>query len=502
MDTIVNALSIIFQWQVIIFMLIGVVAGIVVGALPGFGPSMGIALLLPVTFGMNPTTALLMLTAMYTSAVYGGSIPAILCHTPGTAASAATSMDGYILTQQGRGLEAVGISTISSMIGGSFGALALILIAPPLGRFAMRFSALEYFMLGIFGLTIIGSVSGDSMVKGLLSGVLGLLIGTIGLDYITGVPRFTFGIINLEDGLNFVPALIGLFSVSQVLILSIDIAKKRKSISLEGNLLGHTIPTFKKFKSIFHVILKSGIIGTIVGIIPAAGASISSWVCYGFAKQLSKTPEKFGKGSIEGIAASESGNNAATGGALIPLFTLGIPGSPVTAILLGGLMIHGLNPGADMYTKHATLTFCISFGFLLANILMGLVGLVIARQVARISTIPPGILCAGIIVLAMIGSFAIRNSLFDVMVMVIFGLIGYIMRISGFATAPMVLGMVLSNLVESNWRRALILAKGNIFTYFLGRPVSLVLLVLVLISFFMPFILKYVSKKTIINEAE
>ena len=492
-----NGFDILFQLDTLIALFIGVVGGMVVGALPGFSASMGVALLIPITFGMNPVAGLLMLIAVYTSAIYGGSITATLCHTPGTPASAATAIDGYQLTLKGRGMEAVGVGTISSMIGGVVGSFALILIAPPLGLFSLKFSSLEFFMLAIFGLTIIASLAGESLVKGLFSGILGLFFGTIGLDMFTGVPRFTFGIIAMEDGINFVPALIGMFSLSQVLILSSDIAKGRKTIMIGDAMSGRILPPWKEFKTLMPTIGRSSLIGTIVGIIPAAGASLSSWVCYALGKKFSKKhPETFGKGALEGVASSEAGNNAATGGALIPLFTLGLPGSGVAAILLGGLMIHGLIPGAEMYTKNADMTFALSFGFLLANILMGIVGLGIARYIAKVSTLSPSILSPIIIGLSCIGCYAIRNSMLDVTIMLIFGLIGYFLRITGFATAPMVLGMVLSPIAESNWRRALILSRGNIVSYFFTRPISIVLFILVVLSLFSPLLMAFVNKKS------
>jgi len=495
-ENIITAFQLLFQFETILALFVGVVGGMVIGALPGFSASMGVALLIPITFGMNPVAGLVMLTAVYTSAIYGGSITATLCHTPGTPASAATAIDGYQLTLKGRGMEAVGVGTIASMIGGVVGALALIFIAPPLGLFSLRFSALEFFMLAIFGLTIIASLAGESIVKGLFSGILGLFFGTIGLDLFTGVPRFTFGVIALEDGINFVPALIGMFSLSQVLILSSDIAKGRKTIMIGDSMSGRILPPWHEFKTLVPTIVRSSFIGTIVGIIPAAGAGISSWVCYALGKKFSKHPENFGKGALEGVASSETGNNAATGGALIPLFTLGLPGSGVAAILLGGLMIHGLIPGAEMYTKNADITFAISFGFLLANLLMGLIGLGVARYIAKVSTLSPAILSPIIIGLSTIGCYAIRNSMLDVNIMLIFGVIGYFLRITGFATAPMVLGMVLSPIAESNWRRALILSRGDIVSYFFTRPISMVLSLLIIMSLFSPLLMDLVNKKS------
>lgn len=488
------------HWDSLVGLLVGVVGGIFIGAMPGFSASMGVALLIPVTFGMSPVAGLVMLTAVYTSAIYGGSITATLCHTPGTPASAATAIDGYKLTQQGRGMEAVGVCTVASMIGGVVGALALLFLSPPLGRFSLQFSALEYCMLALFGVVIIGSLAGDSLVKGLFSGVLGLFLGTVGLDAITGAPRFTFGSIQLEDGIQFVPALIGLFSISQVMIIAEDVFKGKRTIVDETGMTGRILPPWEEFKTLIPTITRSSIIGTIVGIIPAAGAGVSSWICYSLAKKFSKHPEKFGKGAFEGVAASESGNNAATGGALVPLITLGLPGSAVAAILLGGMLMHGLVPGGSMFTENAHVTFAIILKFLFANVLMGVIGLGIAKYVARVSMVPMGTLGPVVVALSMIGTYAIRNSMFDVGVMLAFGAFGYLLRRTGFATAPLVLGMVLSEIIENNWRRALIMSRGDMFGYLLNRPISIALVILIVISLFSPLLMNYVNKKSHVDE--
>lgn len=485
----------------IIALVAGTVGGMVIGALPGFSAAMGVSLLIPITYGMSPIAALSMLVAMYTSAIYGGSITAILCHTPGTPASAATAIDGYQLTKQGRGMEAMGVATLGSAVGGTVSAIAMLLIAPALGAFSLRFSVLEYFLLSVFGLTVIASLAGDSVIKGLFSGVLGLILGCVGLDAISGYPRMTLGVIQLEDGINFVPALIGLFSISQVMSLAWDVyhGKTGSVIEDEENLKkSKALPPWKELKTLFPTMGRCSIVGTIVGIVPAAGAGVSSWICYSMGKKFSKHPEKFGHGALEGVASCETGNNAATGGALIPLITLGLPGSTVAAILLGGMMIHGLTPGASMFTKNASTTYAIMIGFLIANILMGLIGLFAARYIARVSAVPMGYLGPVIVALCCIGTFAIRNNMFDVGVMLVFGLIGFLLKKLGFAAPPMILGMVLSEICENNWRRAVILAgaKGGMLTYFLSRPISIVLALLIVASLFSPILMNFVNKKS------
>ena len=498
---ILAGLQTLLSLESIIALIAGTVGGMVIGALPGFSAAMGVSLLIPITYGMGPVAALSMLVAMYTSAIYGGSITAILCHTPGTPASAATAIDGFQLTKQGRGMEAMGVATLGSAVGGTVSAIAMLLIAPALGAFSLKFSVLEYFLLSVFGLTVIASLAGDSVIKGLFSGILGLALGCVGLDAISGFPRMTLGVIQLEDGINFVPALIGLFSISQVMSLAWDVyhGKKGSVIEDEENLRkSRALPPFKEMKTLFPTMARCSIVGTIVGIVPAAGAGVSSWICYSMGKKFSKHPEKFGHGALEGVASCETGNNAATGGALIPLITLGLPGSSVAAILLGGMMIHGLTPGAAMFTKHANTTYAIMIGFLIANILMGIVGLFAARYIAHVSAVPMGYLGPVITALCFLGTFAIRNNLFDVGVMVVFGLLGFLLKRCGFAAPPMILGMVLSDICENNWRRAVILAnaKGGMLSYFLSRPISIVLALLIVVSLFSPMMMSYVDKKS------
>ena len=498
---ILAGLQTLLSLESIIALIAGTVGGMVIGALPGFSAAMGVSLLIPITYGMGPVAALSMLVAMYTSAIYGGSITAILCHTPGTPASAATAIDGFQLTKQGRGMEAMGVATLGSAVGGTVSAIAMLLIAPALGAFSLKFSVLEYFFLSVFGLTVIASLAGDSVIKGLFSGILGLALGCVGLDAISGFPRMTMGVIQLEDGINFVPALIGLFSISQVMSLAWDVyhGKKGSVIEDEENLRkSRALPPFRETKTLFPTMARCSIVGTIVGIVPAAGAGVSSWICYSMGKKFSKHPEKFGHGALEGVASCETGNNAATGGALIPLITLGLPGSSVAAILLGGMMIHGLTPGAAMFTKHANTTYAIMIGFLIANILMGIVGLFAARYIAHVSAVPMGYLGPVITALCFLGTFAIRNNLFDVGVMVVFGLLGFLLKRCGFAAPPMILGMVLSDICENNWRRAVILAnaKGGMLSYFLSRPISIVLALLIVVSLFSPMMMSYVDKKS------
>lgn len=478
--------------QFVIAMIVGVVGGIIIGALPGLSATMGIALLIPITFGMDPVAALTMLTAIYTSAVYGGSISAILLHTPGTPASAASALDGYQMTLQGKGLKALGISTVSSSIGGTFSAICLLFLAPPLALISLKFSAPEYFLMAVFGLTVIASLAADSIVKGLAAGAFGLIVGLVGTDVMAGWPRYTFGLVELEKGVSLIPALIGLFSLSQVML---QMEKGDSLRVVAGELKGSFFPSLPEFKKLFPTICRSSILGLLVGILPGAGGDIASWVSYNEAKRFSKEPDKFGKGAMEGLCASETANNAVTGGALIPLLTLGIPGSAAAAILLGGLLIQGLQPGHELFTKHANITYSVIFGFIIANIMMGVVGWAIARYVVKITDISFAILSPLIVVLSVVGSYAIDNSLFDVYIMVFFGLAGYIMRKTGMHPAPAVLGLVLVAMAEEGYRQSLILGRGDIWGYYLGRPLCLVFMALIALSLLSPILIKMWQRK-------
>lgn len=488
-----EVLANLLTFQVLIAITLGVVGGIVIGALPGLSGTMGVALLIPVTFGLEPVAGLAMLASIYTAATYGGSISAILINTPGTPAGAATALDGYQMTRNGEGAKALGVSAIASMIGGTISALVLLFVAPPLSRVSLAFSAPEYFLIAVFGLTIIGSLAAGSVLKGLAAGALGLLVATIGIDTLTGFPRFTFGTTPLQSGIQLVPALVGLFALSQVMILA------ERGISGEsqivGALRGRVLPTIREFKRIIVTILQSSGIGVFVGMLPGAGGDIASWVGLNEAKRFSRDKEKFGKGCIEGVAAPESANNAVTGGALIPMLTLGIPGSSVTAVLLGGLLIQGLRPGRELFTTQADITYAVILGFLLANILMGIIAIAGARLFVKVTMVPQKVLAPIIVTLCIVGAYAINNSIADVWVMVVFGLIGYLLRKTGFPPAPVVLGLILGSIAEQGLRQSIDLAQGDVLGYYLSRPISVVLIVLILLSVVAPLAIRYVKHR-------
>lgn len=489
-------LSNLLNVQTLMALLVGVTGGMVIGALPGLGATMGIAILIPVTYTMEPVAALVMLTAIYTSAIYGGSITAILLHTPGTPASAATAMDGYKLTLRGEGLRAIGMSTVGSMIGGTISGIMLLLISPPLARFSLQFNAPEYFLLAIFGLSIIGSLSADNLLKGILSGVFGLCLALVGYDIMYGTPRFDYGITALQSGIQTVPALIGLFSLSQVMIQAENIGTRGSRPTETAELKGRFLPTLSEMKMLVPNFIRSSILGIIVGILPGAGGDIGSWVGYNEAKRFSKNKEDFGNGSIEGICASETANNAVTGGSLIPLMTLGIPGSSAAAVLLGGLMIHGLTPGSGLFTNQAPITYSIMIGFILANLLMGVIGILAARYVVKVVKVPYSILAPIIVVLSVVGAYAINISFADCCIMLVFGFLGYYMRKFDFPTAPVVLGLILGSMAEQGLLRSIIMAKNtNLLVYYLSRPICVVLLAMIILAVFAPALMNALTRR-------
>jgi len=480
----------IFQPYNFLITLFGTSMGILFGALPGINASMGVALLLPLTYGMSPIAALSMLLGIYCGAIYGGTITAILINTPGTTAAACTTLDGNKLAQQGKAGKALGMAAIASYIGGTISVIVLILLAPILAKVALSFGPPEYFALAVFGLSIITSLAGDNLIKGLMSGTLGLMLGTVGLDLIDGSARYTFGQISLYDGISFIPVLIGLFAVSQVLINS----ESPESLKFGDTKILGLLPNFQELKSVMPTILRSSAIGSFIGILPGAGATISAFICYNEAKRWSKQPEKFGTGILEGVAAPEAGNNAATGGAMVPLLSLGIPGSETTAVLLGAFMIQGISPGPLLFRDNIDVVYGIFAGLLLANLAFLILGIFGVKGFVKILQIPYRILLPLIMALAFVGSFSVKNSLFDVGLLLLFGAIGYFMKKLEFPTAPVVLALVLGPMAEGSLRRSLIMSQGN-WSIFVTRPISLLLLILTAISLLYPFIRERIIQK-------
>lgn len=457
---------------------IGTAMGLFVGAMPGLSATMAIAILLPVTFGMEPATGLSMLASLYMGAMYGGSIAAILLRTPGTPAAAATVMDGYPMAQKGQAGKALGVSLVASLIGGVISSIALLTIAPMLGNIAVQFGPVELFAVAVLGITMIGSLSQGSAIKGTLSGALGLLLAMVGMSPITGTPRFTFGNINLFSGISYTVALIGLFSIPQAIRLIEKDEHVAKAIS---SITDRMLPTWKEFKSMIVTILRSSAIGIFTGIIPGTGGDTACWFGYNEAKRFSKDKDKFGTGLPEGVAASEAANNAVVGGALIPTITLGIPGSSATAILMGGLMVHGIMPGPTLMTEHADITYTLIWAVLLSNIFMFVEGLLFTRASITVTRVRNKVLAPVIVILCVIGSFAINNSIFDVFMMFTFGILGYLMDKIGMPAAPMVVGLILGNMLDTSLFQSLAISHGS-WAIFITNPISAVLLLISLLS--------------------
>ncbi|MFZ5632154.1 MAG: tripartite tricarboxylate transporter permease [Bacillota bacterium] len=488
-ENLLAALNNIFNPLSFLLMTLGIAGGIIVGALPGLTATMALALLVPFTFTMDAGVSLMVLGGVYVGAMYGGSISAILVNTPGTPSSIATTFDGYPLTKKGMAEHALVTSAFSSGVGGVFGALVLLFLSPPLAAAALKFGPPEYFWLAVFGLTIIATLSSGSMLKGLIGGAFGLLLSTVGISPIGGDMRFTFGFYQLQAGLELIVVLIGFFCLPEVLVM------------IEKKISSHDVATFKPKKGVAKqvikelikkpgLLLRSSAIGTAVGIIPGAGGNIASLMAYNEAVRFSKEKEKFGTGIIDGVAASESSNNAEVGGSLVPLLTLGIPGAAPAAVMLGALMIQGMRPGPELYTTYGAITYTFLFSFVLANIVMFVLGFYGSRYVARFINLPTSLLAPLVVFLTVIGSYAIRNNMLDVGVMVFFGLIGYITKKTGFHPGPIVLGLILGPIAENGLVQSMLMGKatGSMFQVFFTRPISIVLILFCLLSVVLPVI--------------
>ena len=474
----------------LLWMNIGLAAGIIIGALPGLTGTMGIALLLPLTYGMSSIHGMMLLLGVYCGGIYGGSITAILINTPGTPASAATSLDGYPMAQQGHAKRALHDALAASMIGGLISCIILLTCAPMVAKFALNFGAREYFALSLFGLTIIASVGGKSGLKGLLMGFAGLLLGCVGIDSLEGVSRFTFGNNYLTGGFNIIPVLIGLFAITEIMTKSRDINKAvGTTVAVEEEKV-----SFADVLRYKIVLLKSSVIGAFIGAVPGTGAAIASFLAYNEAHRTSKHPEEYGMGSEEGLVACESSNNAVTGATMIPLLTLGIPGDTNTAVLLGALTMQGIQPGPMLFTKQANWVYSIMIGMMLVNLFMYLQGRLFVKGFSNITKISTKIMVPCLVVLCVIGAYAIKYNTFNAAAMVVIGVIGYLLKKLDFPLTPMVIGLVLGNLCESNMRRALLLSRGNWLTFF-QSPIACVFLALAVFMLFFPMIRDALANK-------
>lgn len=472
---ILESLYALMQPAAIFAVVIGTIAGILVGGMPGLTATMAVALLIPVTFSLDPLVGLVLMGGVYCGAMYGGSIPAILLRTPGTPAAVATALEGYPLTQQGRAGLALKVSTISSCCGGIFSTFLLLILAPVLAIFALSFGPPEYFLLALLGLAGIVSMADEEtgLIKSVISGLLGLIVAVVGTDPISGMLRYTAGLTDLYEGVAFMPALIGMFSISQMLLLTgskcvVD------DVSHVSGIKREPMP-----KGLLRFIGLGAGTGSLVGILPGEGATIAAFLSYNVAKRRSKHPELFGKGNPEGIAASEAGNNGCVGGSLIPTLTLGIPGNSVAAALLGGLLVHGLIPGPELFTRHGSMTYAFIFSLFLANLVFLVVGLYMAPYFARISLTPTELLIPAVCLFSVLGSYAMHNSVLDVFICLLFGLAAVILKKTGFSLGALILGLILGPIAETGFAQALIIGHGSP-TIFFASPHAIVLWILIL----------------------
>lgn len=486
MQELLIGIETVFTVQGLLAILIGTAIGIVVGALPGLGPSLGVALLIPATFGLPPSVSFNLLVSLYIAAEYGGSISAILIGTPGTAAATATVVDGYPMNQQGRGALALQTSITGSTIGGVVGALCLIIFSEPLVSFVLRFGPPEYFALGLFGLTLIASLSADSVLKGLAAGLIGLLLAVVGVDPIMGTARFTGGYFELYEGIPFLVVLIGVFALAEAFTL----AERTASVEAPGGDISGETLGFRQAVSMLPTYLRGSIIGTVVGAIPGAGAQIAGWLAYDQERRWSREPETFGKGQIRGVAAPEAANSASVGGSLMPLLTLGLPGSPTTAVLVGALIIHGLQPGPKLFAENPDVVYGLFVGMLVAFPTLFILAIAAMPLWRRILALPNNYIAIGIILLSLVGTYALRNLMFDVWLALAFGVAGYFLKKLRFPMAPLVLAMVLGMIVEANYARSLIMSQGSHGIFF-ERPLSLLLILIAAAALVWPLVAKF-----------
>ena len=485
---IVSGFAISLSLTNLLYCFIGVFIGTLIGVLPGIGPVGTISLLLPATFHLNPVSAIIMLAGIYYGAMYGGSTTSILVNIPGEAASVVTCLDGYQMARKGRAGAALGVSAIGSFIAGSIGVIGLMFLAYPLARMALRFGPPEYFALMCLGLTILTYLARGSMLKAMSMALLGLLFSFVGIDVITGLPRFTLDMVHLMDGIGLVPIAMGIFGISEVLINLEEVVHR----DIFQTKIKGLLPNREEWRRSGKPILRGTIIGFFLGILPGGGAAISSFISYGVEKKLSKHPEKFGTGMIEGVAGPESANNAAVGGAFIPLFTLGIPANVTMAVLFGALMIHGMTPGPMLMREHPEIFWGTVTSMYMGNVLLLLLNLPLIGLWVKVLKIPYKVLFPLIILFCLIGAYSLNNTPFDIVVMLIFGLVGYLMRKLNYEGAPLLLAFVLGPMMEQALRQSLLISQGS-FTIFFIRPISaasMSLALALIASYFLPFLRK------------
>lgn len=478
-------LAFVFTPSALLSIIIGTVAGVVIGAMPGLTATMAVGLLVPFTYTMDPVLGLMLLGGIYSGAMYGGSIPAILLNTPGTPAAVATALEGYPMSRQGRGRLALKVSVVASFVGGMFSVVILLMFAPFLAKQALLFGPAETFLLAIMGLAGIVSIADaeTSLLKSLMAGVLGMMIAIIGTDAMSGSLRYTMGSIDLIDGIDFMPALIGLFSMIQML----EIAGQRHTMQIDASVLKQSQKSEPMPKGIGKFIALGSGTGTVVGILPGEGATIAAFLSYNFAKRLSKAKAMFGKGAPEGIAAAEAGNNGCVGGSLVPTLTLGIPGNSVAAALMGAFIIHGMIPGPDLFAVHADKTYPFIYSLFIANVVFLIVGISVAPYLARIALIPPALMVPVISAFAILGSYALKQSVFDVYMMIGFAFFGLIVKKLGYSLEALILGLILGPIAEHGFSQGMIIGKGSPMIFF-ASPIAKVMWVIIALLLLPPLI--------------
>jgi len=484
-ENIISALDIILHWQHLLAIIVGSTLGLIVGTIPGLTATMAVALILPLTFDLDFVTSIMLLVGAYKGGIFGGSITAILLNTPGTPSSAATVLDGYALTKQGKGVKALKMAKYSSTLGDVFSDIALILVAAPLAAIALKFGPPEKTMLIAFSMTIVAGVAGKSMIKGLISGCLGLLLATVGLDPIMATRRLTFDIVELDGGISFIPLLIGLFALSEVIY---QLGRKSVTQADQFAIKHSSDPadnsvSWAEFKHSLRTIMRGTAIGTGIGIIPGIGTGTASYLSYAMAKRASKTPEKFGKGALEGVAASESGNSAVVGATFIPLLTLGIPGDVITAVIMGAFMIQGFIPGPLLFNDHSQMIYAIFIGFIICDVVYFIIGSIGMKYAAHLSKVPRNILFPVVLLFCVVGSYAIQHSMFDIGIMIAFGIFGFLMTKYHFALAPLIIAFILARIGEEALRQSLLMSNGSL-SIFATRPIALGFLLLTLLTIF------------------
>lgn len=477
LSMLVHGITGLFESKLLFLMSVASILGITIGALPGLTATMGIALLSSITYGMDPKYAIPMLVALYCGGIYGGSNSAILLNIPGTPSAAATAIDGYQLAKKGEAGPTLGLARMASFWGGFLGIIALVLATPLLAKIALKFGSWEFFVIAVMGIMVCGSLTiGELPIKGWLTGFLGLLTAMIGMDTITSYQRFTFGNLYLNSGISLIPALIGLFGMTEILTVMREPIQGQLAVDPKG--LKVSIPFFDVFKYAATTI-RSALIGIAIGIIPGVGEDVAAWVSYGAVKNVGVEKDKIGHGSKEGVVACEVANNACIGGASIPMLALAIPGSGAAAVLLGGIWLHGIRPGPLLFIESPQFFYDYVGMQIVANVMLMVFGLVISNLLIKVLLVKKDILMPVVATLCVIGSYAVNNSVFDVYLMLIFGLTGYLLRNYGYPLAPYTLGLILGTMADENLRRGLDLTKGNIAPFFF-RPITMILWVIIL----------------------